>query len=55
MKNNNKLHEPSPQPPELKEGHYPTLMKVWGTWAIGIASFFIVMMVVVIIFYETGF
>lgn len=55
MKNVNKIHEPDPQPPELREGHYPTLKKVWGSWAIGIGSFFIIMLIVVIIFYETGF
>lgn len=49
------LNDPDPQPPELREAHYPTLKKVWKRWVIGIAIVFVVILTLSIIFKETGY
>lgn len=48
-------HEADPQPPELKQGNYPTLKRVWKGWAIGIGIVLVVILVIAIIFYKTGY
>lgn len=49
------LNDPDPQPPELREAHYPTLKKVWRGWAIGIAIVLVVILTLSIIFRATGY
>lgn len=49
------VKDADPQPPELREGHYPTLKKVWKGWVIGIAILLVIVLTLAIIFNVTDY
>lgn len=56
MKQKNNAPDPDdPQPPELRDNNYPTLKRVWKGWAIGIAIVLVIILILSIIFSETGY
>lgn len=55
MKNKSTRHEQDPQPPELRQDHYPSLKRVWKGWAIGIGIVLIIVLIIAIVFHATDY
>ncbi len=55
MKGNKSNPDPDPEPPELRAEGFPTLKKVWKSWAIGVGSLLIVILIIAIIFHSMDY